>query len=330
MNLTVADLSESGLLARIFPRLPPAEAAVVGPGDDAAVLEAADGRVVISIDTIVENLDFRLVRANGHVTSGFDVGWKAAAQNLSDISAMGARATSLVVSLTLPSQTEVKWVEDLADGMTAAIRQLGADGCGVVGGDLSGGRDLAVAIAVTGTLETRDPVLRSGARPGDVVTLAGTVGRAAAGLSLMESNFESTFLSPGLLQLVDAQRRPRPPLAAGPAAALAGASSMLDLSDGLIKDAGRIAAASSVAISLSLDAATRLAAPLREASTLLQMDPLEWVLSGGEDYGLLATFPSRCDVPESFHAIGRVVEGAPSVTVGSRDRATGGWDHFAG
>ena len=124
--LTVAGLSEAGLLARIFPRLEIggayASAILLGPGDDAALVSAPDGRMLISIDTQVQDQDFRLTWANGYGTTGFDVGWKAAAQNLSDINAMGATATSIVVSLTLPPETPVSWVEDLADGLSAAIK----------------------------------------------------------------------------------------------------------------------------------------------------------------------------------------------------------------
>ncbi|MHA7271797.1 thiamine-phosphate kinase [Arthrobacter sp. TMT4-20] len=330
MSITVAELSESTLLERIFPRLLSSDAAIVGPGDDAAVLAAPDGQVVISIDTLVENQDFRLSRMNGHITSGFDVGWKAAAQNLSDMNAMGARATSLVVSLTLPDRTPIEWVDGFADGLAAAIVQLGAGGCGVIGGDLGGGRELAVSIAVTGTLDSRTPVLRSGANGGDIVAIAGTVGRAAAGLALMESNHEASSLEPDMLDLVLLQRRPRPPLGAGPAASAAGARAMLDLSDGLVRDAGRIAKASGVHISLNARSIELLAVPLLTAAALLKVDPLDWVLSGGEDYGLLATFPSGTNLPEDFLEIGRVTEGRQGVDVGSRYRISGGWDHFSG
>ncbi|WP_253908590.1 thiamine-phosphate kinase, partial [Arthrobacter sp. H41] len=176
MPLTVGELSESALLKRIFPRLPSAAGTLVGPGDDAAVVAAPDGRTIISIDTLVQDKDFRLTRPNGFVTTGYDVGWKSAAQNLSDINAMGGRATAMVVSLTLPPETPIDWVESLADGLTAAMEHLGAEGCGVVGGDLGGGTGIVVTAAVTGSLEGRAPVLRSGAQPGDVVALAGTVG----------------------------------------------------------------------------------------------------------------------------------------------------------
>ena len=131
--LTVAQLSESELLARIFPRLHGGSnrSLLLGPGDDAAIVAAPDGRTVVSIDTQVAGQDFRLQWNNGYRTSGYDVGWKAAAQNLSDINAMGARATSMVVSLTMPPETLVSWVEDFADGMSAGIRGLGAEDCAV-------------------------------------------------------------------------------------------------------------------------------------------------------------------------------------------------------
>lgn len=327
MPLTVAELSETCLLKRIFPRLAAAQAAVVGPGDDAAVLAVPDGRVVISIDTLVEDKDFRLLRTNGHLTTGYDVGWKAAAQNLSDINAMGGRATSLVVSLTLPGGTPVKWVEDFADGMSAAVVELGADGCGVVGGDLGGGREIVATTAVTGSLEAREPVLRSGAQPGDVLALAGTVGWAAAGLALMESRHSAQLLEPDLLALVEIQRRPRPPLQAGPAATIGGATSMLDVSDGLLRDAGRLAEASSVTVDFDPVAINKMADPLQRAADLLGVDSVDWVLGGGEDYSLLASFPPDTLLPDSFRVVGTVSTEA-TTAIGSVSRSIPGWDHF--
>lgn len=333
MPLTVAELSESALLERIFPRLraglPQRADVVVGPGDDAAVLAVPDGRVVVSIDTQVQDMDFRLQWPSGYRTSGFDVGWKAAAQNLSDVNAMGAHATSLVVSLTLPGSTEAAWVEDFADGLTAAIRELGADGCSVVGGDLGAGAQLAVTAAVTGSLSGRRPVLRSGARPGDAVVLAGSVGLAAAGLALLESSHEHGSLPAEHLRLVETQCRPRPPLAAGPVAASAGATAMLDISDGLVKDAQRLASASGVRINLDAEALTRLAEPLRSAGLLLGVDPMDWVLGGGEDHGLLATVNPNVMPVAGFTAVGSVEAGSNGVTIGAQSPANVGWDHFA-
>ncbi|WP_247826366.1 thiamine-phosphate kinase [Arthrobacter antioxidans] len=328
-RLAVGDLNEAELLARIFPRLPVPDAVLLGPGDDAAILAAPDGRTVISIDTLVEDHDFRLLRPNGHRTTGYDVGWKCAAQNLSDINAMGGRATSLVVSLTLPPATPVEWVEALADGLTAAIRELGAPGCGVVGGDLGAGAQLVVTAAVTGTLDGREPVLRSGAKAGHTVAVTGAPGRAAAGLALLEDGRPIKDFGPAGEKLVAAQLRPRPPLAAGPDAAVAGASAMLDISDGLIRDAGRIATASGVGLDLDLSALRQYAVPLEGTAALLGMDAMEWVLGGGEDHGLLATFPQDVLLPPGFTAVGSVVPGQPLVTLASQPAALRGWDHFA-
>ncbi len=335
--LTVAGLSESQLLSRIFPRLAldngHTRATLLGPGDDAAVVAAPDGRTVISIDTQVQDQDFRLRWPNGYNTAGYDVGWKAAAQNLSDINAMGAVATSMVVSLTLPPGTPVAWVEDLADGLTACIRGLGAHQCSVAGGDLGRGQEISVTVAVLGTLDGGEPVLRSGARPGDVVALAGTVGRAAGGLALLESGTAFQSLTPEQRGLLELQCRPVPPLAAGPSARASGATGMLDISDGLLRDGTRLALASHVVLDLDPLALRRLAEGLEPASDLLGVDPLQWVLTGGEDHGLLATFPSGIQLPAGFTAIGSVQavgdNESPGVTIAGHAADTGGWDHFA-
>lgn len=333
MPLTVAQLSESALLERILPRLRggPGDSAgvLLGPGDDAAMVAAPDGRVMVSIDTQVQDMDFRLRWPNGYRTTGFDVGWKAAAQNLSDINAMGGRPTSLVVSLTLPGSTEVSWVEDLADGLAAAIHELGASTCAVVGGDLGRGAEISVTAAVTGSLDGRLPVVRSGAQPGDVVVLAGTVGRAAAGLALLESAHDYRSLGAELQELVGSQCRPCPPLRAGPAAADAGATAMMDISDGLVRDAQRLASASSVRIDFDPAALRRLAGPLAPAADLLATDALEWVLGGGEDHGLLATVNPNVMPLAGFAAVGSIEAGLAEVTVGSQSPANVGWDHFA-
>jgi thiamine-monophosphate kinase len=334
---SVAALSEAELLARIFPRLSMggahAQATLLGPGDDAAVVAAPDGKTVISIDTQVQDQDFRLEWPNGYRTTGFDVGWKAAAQNLSDINAMGATATSLVVSLTLPPQTPVTWVEDLADGLTAGIRDLGAARCSVAGGDLGRGREISVTVAVLGTLDGNHAVLRSGAQAGDVLALAGTAGHAGAGLALLESTVACDALHPEQRAFVDLQCRPRPPLAAGPAALAAGATAMLDISDGLLRDGLRLAAASGQAIDLDPLPLRAMADVLRPASELLGTEPMAWVLGGGEDHGLLATFPPDVQLPAGFTAIGSIQalgsNESPSVKIAGRSADTGGWDHFA-
>lgn len=309
-------MDEDGLLARIVPRLPRGRDTLLGPGDDAAVVAAPDGRVVVSTDVLVDGRHFRR-----RWSSGRDVGFRAAMQNLADIAAMGARPTALVVALTCPDDVEPEWLADLADGLAEACGDVG-----VVGGDLSAGTELSVAVTVLGDLAGRDPVRRDGAGVGDVVAHAGVRGRSAAGHAVLDAGRD------GFDDLADAYRRPRPPLEAGIDAALAGATAMLDVSDGLLRDALRIATASGVRLDLDApaEAFAEDLAVLRPAAQALGADAATWVLTGGEDHGLLATFPPGTALPTPFRAVGRVVPGAPGVTVaGEVPRGSLGWDHFA-
>ncbi len=316
---TLGGLGEAAVLRRIFPRLPDAAVALVGPGDDAAVLAAPDGRYVVTTDTMVHGPDFRLAWSTPH-----DLGWKAAASNLSDIAAMGARPTALVVAVAAPRETPVSLLEGLADGMRDACAAL-APGCGVVGGDLSVSATLVIAVTAFGDLEGRDAVLRSGARDGDVVAVSGSLGLAAAGLGLL---FERAVDEDGVPDAerahalraefpeeLGAQLTPRPPLADGVAAALAGATAMLDISDGLAIDARRIADASGVAIDLD---AVAIGSPP--------------ALAGGEDHALLATFPAalvdRGVLPGGFRRIGTVRAGAGLTIDGREYGERGGWDPY--
>lgn len=315
---TVGELSERFVLQRILDRLD-RSAAPVGPGDDAAVITAADGRVVATVDTLVHGPDFRLAWSGG-----YDLGWKAAAVNLADIAAMGARPTSLLVALAIPEHTRLSFVTALADGLRAGCHEL-APGCGVDGGDLTVSDTLTIAVTALGSLDGRSPVLRSGARIGDVVAIAGDVGHAARGLAVLFDRFRDESGDPIPVDLgslnthdqraVAAQLRPSPPIRLGVAAAEAGATAMMDVSDGLALDASRLAAASG--ITLDLDPAS------------LGPDP-ETALSGGEDHALLATFTTSSAVPEGFRVIGRVVEhGAhPVLVAGEAYGGRGGWDPY--
>ncbi|WP_235779275.1 thiamine-phosphate kinase [Sinomonas notoginsengisoli] len=325
-------MSEGELLARIFPRLAVLGSPLLGPGDDAAVLAAPDGRVVVSTDTQTEGQDFRIFWPNGYHSSGADVGWKAAAQNLSDINAMGAVATGMVVSLTLPAETEAEWVDGLADGLVEAIRSLGAAGCTVAGGDLGMGGELSVTVTVLGNLEGRAPLLRSGARPGDVLAVAGRLGWAAAGLALLEHGPAYEGLQAALRDVIRAHCRPEPPLSAGPEAARAGANALMDLSDGLLKDGDRLGRASGVVLDLDAAVLRGYAELLAGPASLMGADPLLWVLGGGEDHGLLAAFEPSAQLPRGFTAIGSVVPaagGPGGVAVAGRPAQPSGWDHFA-
>jgi thiamine-monophosphate kinase len=311
---TLRGIGESASLARIFPRLPSSNYAIVGPGDDSAVMSAPDSRFVVTTDMMIHGPDFRLAWSTPH-----DHGGKAAASNLADVAAMGARPTALVVAIAAPADSPVSLLEGIADGLREACSAL-APGCGVVGGDLSVSATLTIAVTAFGDLDGRAPVLRSGARPGDVVAVSGVLGRAAAGLRLLFARgvkdgtpdaAATAALRAAEPALVAAQLAPTPPIGDGVLAALGGATAMLDLSDGLALDARRLATASGVAVDLS-------AAAVGDRESL----------DGGEDHSLLATFPAGADLPGGFRAIGTVVAGSGLLVDGQPYDERGGWDPY--
>ncbi|GAA1848176.1 thiamine-phosphate kinase [Microbacterium koreense] len=315
----VGDLGEGQILQAILARLGESRAEV-GPGDDAAVLATPDGAVVATVDTLVHGPDFRLAWS-----SAYDLGWKSAAVNLADIAAMGARPTALLVALAMPDDTRLSFVTGLADGLRDACDSL-APGCVVEGGDLTVSDTLTIAVTALGVLGGRPAVLRSGARPGDVVAVAGDLGAAGRGLALLFARFRSDDGTPvpvdadgldrGERRDLDAQLRPEPPVRAGERAASGGATALMDVSDGLVLDATRLADASGVTLAID--------------SSSLGGDPAS-ALSGGEDHALLATFPSSRALPDGFRAIGAVVERmAEAVLVdGHTHEGRGGWDPYS-
>ncbi|MFL6159945.1 MAG: thiamine-phosphate kinase [Marmoricola sp.] len=313
---TVADLGEFGLIAAFVGRFEQGPAVHLGPGDDAAVLRTPKGHVVVSTDLLVENRHFRRDWA-----TATDVGRRAAAQNLSDINAMGGRATGLTVGLALPPDLEAQWVLDLADGIAAEAALVGAS---IVGGDLTRGTEIVIAITVLGECSVA-PVLRSGARPGDVLAIAGRQGWAAAGLAVLGRGFRSPRA------VVVAHQRPEPPYDAGPAAATGGATSMIDVSDGLVADVGHLAVGSGVRIDIT-SGAFELDEPLVAVGAALGVDPMSFVLGGGEDHPLVATFPADVVLPDGFRVIGSVTAAGadgPGVTVDSAPyEGEPGWSHF--
>lgn len=361
----------------------------VGPGDDCAVLAApAPGqRTVVTTDTLVEDQDFMNLWPGGIArageagelileparSSGYDVGRKAATQNLADVAAMGARPASLFISLSLPGSTPYGWIDDFAHGIVDGINACGATECVIGGGDIGDSTEMSVTVTALGY--TDRAVLRSGARPGDTIALAGRTAWSDAGLRLLLNPLSlpatallraiatgqeaeavlgtvsrawaqqqpegAGALPEGLIELartlspeeaahmiavceraVDSQHHPVSPIPAGEVARHHKASSMLDLSDGLVKDAGRVAAASGVQMRLDRTAVDAFAEPLLPLARLLLVigernevgeSPASlartFVLVGGEDHGLLATFPG--DVPEEFVPLGTCVADAP-------------------
>jgi thiamine-monophosphate kinase len=322
-NNTLANLGESESLRRTIGKLIKGEYAIVGPGDDAAVVNSADGRFVVTTDTMIEGHDFKL-----DWSTGFDLGFKAIASNVADVAAMGAKPTALVVAIALPGDTQISWLEDFADGLNAGLTEL-APGASVVGGDIARADQIFISITAHGDLEGLEPVLRSGAKPGDILAVAGTLGKAAAGLDLLQS--EIADAKHAFDDLVSIQLRPMPPIPAGVLANQAGATSMLDVSDGIAMDASRIAKASEVTIQIDKSALLGFEAVLELAALRLEVTPENWVLFGGEDHALLATFPIGVTIPREFKPIGRILaKSEVLVLLDDVELQPNGWDSIRG
>lgn len=313
---TLADLGEDELLATIFPLLPGGPGVMIGPGDDTALLRTPHGSVLVTTDAMVRGRDWL-----DEWSTGADVGAKTVAQNLADIAAMGGVPSGLLVTLIADPRTSVVWVRDFIVGLA---RSAGEAGVPVLGGDLSSAPKgvLVVSVTALGDCEARQPVCRSGAQVGDVLAVCGSLGHSAAGLLLLQRG--EIDRAP---ELVEYHRRPRPPYEQGPAAARAGATAMLDISDGLGRDAGRMARASGVGIELD---------DLRLVDEVAQLQPVvgaddAWrsVVEGGEEHSLLACFPRTAGLPDGWRKIGEVVAGS-GVRLRGESVDGRGWDHFRG
>jgi thiamine-monophosphate kinase len=313
--MTISDLGEFGLIELVAAALPRGDRTIVGIGDDAAVLAAPDGRVVATTDLLVEGRHFRR-----DWSGPADIGVKAAAQNLADVAAMGAVPVALLVGFAAPGDLPAAWARDLVAGLAGECARAGAT---VAGGDTSSADAILLAITALGDLGGRDPVTRSGARPGDVLAYTGVLGRSAAGQALLEAGL------PEPAALLTAHRRPSPPYAAGPEAATLGATAMIDVSDGLLADAGHLARASGAQIDIGtglLPGDPLLAAA---ATALGRSGTLDWVLTGGEDHALAATFPPGRALPAHWTAIGQVRAGQGVLVNGEPVTGRTGWNHFS-
>jgi len=309
---TIAEIGEFGLIERVITSVGASEYVLLGPGDDAAHVATADGTFIVTTDILVEGRHFRR-----DWSTALDIGHKAAAVNLSDINAMGGVATVLTVGFAAPGDLPVQWATDMTVGFGTECASVGAQ---LVGGDVSAADQVVISVTAIGDAER--PVTRSGARPGDVVALYGTLGLSAAGYAALSRGFRSPKIA------VDAHRRPTPPYAAGPAAASAGATAMIDVSDGLVADLGHIASASQVAIDVRSDSLTVPEAVEALSSALGGLDPLSFVLGGGEDFALIATFGPESEIPEGWTVIGAVSEGSAVTVDGAAYAGEAGHRHF--
>ena len=309
---TLGEAGEFGLISQLVEIFEGDEHVLVGPGDDAAVLRIKHGHVVVSTDLMVEGRHFRRDWA-----SASDVGHRAAAQNLSDINAMGGTARHLTVGLAAPADLPVEWALDFARGFAEECATVGAT---VVGGDITQASEVMIAVTVLGQC-TQSPGWAPERSTGDVLALTGRQGWAAGGLAVLGRGFRSPRV------LVEAYRRPEPPYAAGKQAAEAGATALIDVSDGLLAEARHLAEASDVAIDVRRDA-FEVPEPLTAVGAALGADPLQFILGGGDDHALLATFPDVASVPAGWQVIGQVRTGSGVTVDGAEYDGPTGWTHF--
>jgi thiamine-monophosphate kinase len=310
---------------------------VLGLGDDAAVVEPGSGETVLTTDMLVEGVHFEL----GSI-SARDLGAKAVVVNVSDMAAMAASPRYAVVSIGLTAEVEASWVVELYGGMRSACDEYALS---LVGGDTNRAPAVVVSVTVVGEVAPGRAITRSGAQPGDVVVVTGSLGAAAGGLALSQAppGLAAAALSqPWGRVLADALARPVARVGEGQTLAQAGATAMMDLSDGLAKDLGRLCLASGVGARVELERIP-IAEPLRAGAETLGVDALPLALGGGEDYELLATL----DVTDVGHARAELDErfGVPLTEVGVITDEAGllgvdahggvspigaaGWDHFA-
>ena len=332
------DLSEDELIAAVSRLLSGGEpGVVVGLGDDAAVVEPGRGELVLTTDLLAEGVHFE----RGAI-SARDLGAKAIAVNVSDIAAMAASPRYALVSLAVPGDVDAAWVMELVGGMRDACAEYAL---ALVGGDTNRADLVVVSVAVVGEVAPGRALLRSGARVGDRIVVTGSLGAAAGGLTLsrMDGGRAAEALSqPWGRALVEALERPVARVGEAQVLARAGATAMMDLSDGLSTDLSRLCAASGAGARVDL-ASVPVSEPLAAGAAMLGVDAPSLAVSGGEDYELVATIasegvpPAREELRSGFGVelteVGEIVEGSGVVAVDRSGRATplepGGWDHFA-
>ena len=285
----------------------------LGPGDDAAVL-VPRGDIVITTDVLIENVHFKR-----SWSPAFQTGRKAVAVNVSDVEAMGAEPSAVVIGLAFPRNLDRRWVSDFQEGV---VEECARAGVSLVGGDLSSSAHIALGVTALGNLSGRSAVTRAGARAGDQVAVCGRLGCSAGGLLVLQRGFGSPK------DLVLEQQCPTVPYGQGKVAAEAGATAMIDVSDGLLQDLGHICELSGVGIDVRTGA-LKIHDSLARLAAATGKDPLGFVLAGGEDHALAATFPAEAELPQGWLRIGTVTSGAEVIVDGMPWTGSVGWDHFA-
>jgi len=323
---TIADLGEFGLIDRISRRLRHPDGDVVaGIGDDTAVLDTGGPRLLLAtVDMQVEGRHFIRGRTPPEL-----LGRRVGAVNLSDIAAMGGTPRWALVSLALPSSLPVGWVDAFYEGLDGILGEFGAF---VVGGNLSGGTRITADLTLLGEVDRDRLLTRSGAQPGDLICVTGTLGRSAAGRAALDAG----LTGPDVEEAIRTHLAPTPRVREGQALAATGrVTAAIDLSDGLAGDLAHICDASHRGAVVH---ASRL--PLAEDTDAiaqqLGLDATTLALTGGEDFELLFTVP-----PDALDEVRAAVAGMSVMVIGEIRPAedgrrligadggiVGGWDHF--
>lgn len=326
-------MGEFELLARLRERLPAAGARVkLGSGDDAAVT-VPGGATATSVDAIVDGVHFRCGEAPPQL-----IGRKALATALSDLAAMGAEAGEAYVVLGAPENLVESEFDALLEGLLGLAAETGTT---LAGGDLTRAPALTLAVTVVGHAPSADDLVsRAGALPGDLLVVTGELGGAAAGRLLLEQPELAEAVDTSTAErLRERQLDPTPRLRSGRALAGAGATAMIDLSDGLAGDAAHVASASGVSLAIETESMP-LAEGVAEVAGAAEVDPLQLAVSGGEDYELLAALPpDRLDeasrrvaetAETTLTSIGQVAagEGVELRLPGGGLLESRGYDHF--
>ncbi|WP_442945550.1 thiamine-phosphate kinase [Nocardia sp. SSK8] len=314
---TVREVGEFAVIDRITAGRQQGAQVLLGPGDDAAVVAAPDGRFVVSTDMLVEGRHFRL-----DWSTPTDIGRKAIAQNAADVVAMGARPSAFVVALGCPGDTPVTVLEEITDGMWAEAERAGG---AIVGGDLVHSEQLVISVTAFGDLGGQAAITRAGAAVGDIVAVAGELGWSGAGLAVLSAG----AADPAFTRALAAHRVPQPPYAA--VLDVFGSvrpTALTDVSDGLLADLGHLARASGVAIDIT---GTALADPdLDAVARLLDADAAQWILAGGEDHAFAGTWPAGTALPPGWRPIGTVGAGSGVTVDGAAPTGGTGWESFHG
>jgi thiamine-monophosphate kinase len=309
---------------------------IVGLGDDAAVVEAGAGSQVLTSDMLVEGVHF-----DRSLMSARDLGVKSIVVNVSDVAAMAGSPRYALVSLGIPPEVEAAWVIELYGGMRAACAEYAL---ALVGGDTNRADRVVISVTVVGEVAPGRAVTRAGAHPGDLIVVTGSLGAASGGLALSRAHptkVSRAIGTPWGRELLDAFARPVARVGEGQTLAQAGATAMIDLSDGLAKDLSRLCLESGVGARIELGRIP-VCPSLSPAAELLGLDALELAISGGEDYELLATLDlthlerAREELAERFGVtltdIGMIIdEGLVAEDDRGRESVLEpkGWDHFA-